>query len=320
MGGLFRKSPHYDKKMNDTIDILIIGAGPAGLTAAIYARRANKSVLLLEKNGFGGQMTFSPKIENYPGFVSASGNELADAFVEQALAQGAQIELEEVLSVKKSGDVFEVETDSATHTAKAVIIASGAKHRMLGVPHEEEYVGNGISFCAVCDGAFYAGKNVAVIGGGNSALQEAILLSEQCESVTVIQNLDFLTGEKKLAEALLAKPNVKVIYGTVIKEFTGDGETLSGVITKRESDGAEEALPFDGVFVAIGLAPDTAFAKGLTEINDWGYVVSGEKCETECPGLFVAGDCRTKTVRQVATAVADGATAALAACAFIEGR
>ncbi|MBO4277746.1 MAG: FAD-dependent oxidoreductase [Clostridia bacterium] len=315
-----QKFPHYDKMINDSYDIIIIGAGPAGLTAAIYARRANKSVLLLEKNSFGGQMTFSPKIENYPGFVSASGNELADTFVEQALAQGAQIELEEVLAVKKNGGAFEVETDSGVHAAKSVIIASGAKHRLLGVPHEEEYVGNGISFCAVCDGAFYAGKRVAVIGGGNSAMQEAILLAEQCESVTVIQNLDFLTGEKKLAETLLAKPNVNVIYGTVIKEFTGDGETLSGVVTKRESDGAEEALGFDGVFIAIGLAPDTAFAAGLAQLNDWGYIVSDENCKTGCPGLFVAGDCRTKAVRQVATAVADGASAALAAAAFVEGR
>ena len=171
----------------------------------------------------------------------------------------------------------------------------------------------------MCDGAFYAGKNVAVIGGGNSAMQEAILLAEQCEKVTVIQNLDFLTGEKKLAETLLAKPNVKVICGTVIKEFTGDGETLSGVVTKRESDGAEEALVFDGVFIAIGLAPDTGIVQGLAEL-DRGYVVSDENCQTKCPGLFVAGDCRTKSVRQVATAVADGASAALAASAYVEGR
>jgi thioredoxin reductase (NADPH) len=300
-------------------DIIVIGAGPAGLTAAIYALRANKTVLILEKNSFGGQMTFSPKIENYPGFLSVSGSELADSLVEQALAQGADMDLEEVESIELLPDgTKKVITDSGEHTAKAVIIATGAKHRLLGVPGEIDLVGNGISFCAVCDGAFHAGKNIAVIGGGNSALQEAILLSDLCESVTVIQNLDNFTGESRLVDALMAKPNVKAIFGTVVSEFLSENGELTGLIAKKVSDGSETKMSFEGVFVAIGLAPDTQIVDGLAERDRFGYVVSDEKCLTSTDGLFVAGDCRQKGVRQIATAIADGATSALAAISYID--
>lgn len=300
-------------------DIIIIGAGPAGLTAAIYALRANKSVLILEKSSFGGQMTFSPKIENYPGFISVSGTELADSLVEQALAQGAEVELEEVVSITLNPDSTKtVKTDCGEHIAKAVIVATGAKHRLLGVKGETELIGNGISFCAVCDGAFHAGKKVAVIGGGNSALQEAILLSDVCESVTVIQNLDNFTGEQRLAEQLMAKENVSAIFGTVVTEFLSENGELCGLVAKNVASGEEARLDFEGVFVAIGLAPDTAIAEGLAERDKWGYIVSDEKCLTATDGLFVAGDCRTKGVRQIATAIADGATAALAANAYLD--
>lgn len=300
-------------------DIIIIGAGPAGLTAAIYALRANKTVLILEKNSFGGQMTFSPKIENYPGFLSVSGSELADSLVEQALAQGADVELEEVEKIEVLEDgLKKVTTDSGEHTAKAVIVATGAKHRLLGVPGEIDLIGNGISFCAVCDGAFHAGKNIAVIGGGNSALQEAILLADLCESVTVIQNLDNFTGESRLVDALMAKPNVKAIFGTVVSEFLSENDELTGLVAKKVADGSETKMDFEGVFVAIGLAPDTAIADGLAERDRFGYIVSDEKCLTATDGLFVAGDCRQKGVRQIATAIADGATSALAAIAYID--
>ena len=300
-------------------DIIIIGAGPAGLTAAIYALRANKSVLILEKSSFGGQMTFSPKIENYPGFISVSGTELADSLVEQALSQGAEVELEEVTEIVLNQDGTKtVKTDCGEHTARAVIVATGAKHRLLGAKGETELVGNGISFCAVCDGAFHAGKKIAVIGGGNSALQEAILLSDLCESVTVIQNLDGFTGEQRLAEQLMSKPNVKAIFGTVVTEFlSADGE-LCGLVAKNVASGEETKMDFEGVFVAIGLAPDTAIAEGLAERDKWGYIVSDEKCLTATEGMFVAGDCRTKGVRQIATAIADGATAALAAISYLD--
>lgn len=297
-------------------DIIIIGGGPAGLTAAVYARRAGKSALVLEKASFGGQITYSPKIENFPSAVSISGTELADKMMEQALAQGADIELEEALSVEKSDDIFKVTTDFSEYEAKAIIIATGAKHRLLGVEGEENFVGKGISFCAVCDGAFYSGKEVMVIGGGNSALVEATLLAEICKKVTIIQNLPYLTGEKTTADALVARDNVEVIYSTVVKEFKG-GDELEAVVLKSD-DGSEQTLSPDGVFVAIGLAPENTAFENLAELNQWGYVVSDENCLTKTDGVFVAGDCRTKAVRQIATATADGAVAALKAVEYID--
>ena len=297
-------------------DIIIIGGGPAGLTAAVYARRAGKSALVLEKASFGGQITYSPKIENFPSAVSISGTELADKMMEQALAQGADIELEEALSVEKSDDIFKVTTDFSEYEAKAIIIATGAKHRLLGVEGEENFVGKGISFCAVCDGAFYSGKEVMVIGGGNSALVEATLLAEICKKVTIVQNLPYLTGEKTTADALVARDNVEVIYSTVVKEFKG-GDELEAVVLKSD-DGSEQTLSPDGVFVAIGLAPENTAFENLAELNQWGYVVSDENCLTKTDGVFVAGDCRTKAVRQIATATADGAVAALKAVEYID--
>ncbi len=299
-------------------DIIIIGGGPAGLTAAIYARRAGKSALVLEKASFGGQITYSPKIENFPSWGSISGTELADTMMEQALAQGADIELEEALSVEKSEGVFKVTTDFSEYEAKAVIIATGAKHRLLGVEGEESLVGKGISFCAVCDGAFYAGKEVMVIGGGNSALVEATLLAETCKKVTIVQNLPYLTGEKTTADALVSRENVEVIYSTVVKEFKGEDE-LESVVLKAE-DGTEQTLTPDGVFIAIGLAPENDAFKNLAELNDYGYILSDENCLTKTEGVFVAGDCRTKAVRQIATATADGAVAALKAIEYIDAR
>ena len=299
-------------------DIIIIGAGPAGLTAAVYARRANKTVLLIEKATFGGQVTFSPKIENYPGFIEASGNELADRFFEQAVSQGAEFELEEAVKIIDNGNTKTVVTDSGEHEGRAVIIATGAKHRMLGVPGEEEFVGNGISFCAVCDGAFYDGKEVIVVGGGNSALQEAILLSDTCSKVTLIQNLSDFTGEKKLVDVIKSKPNVSYVFDTVIKEFKGADE-ISGAVILNQQTGEEKEITFDGAFVAIGLAPDNEAFSDLAALNEYGYVDSDEACLTGTPGVFTAGDCRSKKIRQITTAVADGAVAALAACSYIDG-
>ncbi|MBE6827779.1 MAG: FAD-dependent oxidoreductase [Ruminococcaceae bacterium] len=299
-------------------DIVIIGAGPAGLTAALYALRANKTVLLIEKASFGGQITYSPKIENYPGFEGISGNELADRFFEQAVSQGAEFELEEAVKIVDNGNEKTVITDSGAHKAKAVIIATGAKHRMLGVPHEEEYAGNGISFCAVCDGAFYEGKEVIVVGGGNSALQEAILLCDSCSKVTVIQNLSDFTGEKKLVEILKSRGNAEFVFDTVIKEFKGDGDELKGAVTVNEKTGEEREISFDGAFIAIGLAPDNKAFENIAGLDGYGYVASGEDCLTKTPGVYTAGDCRTKKIRQITTAAADGAVAALAACRYID--
>ena len=298
-------------------DIIIIGGGPAGLTAALYAKRANKSVLVIEKGTFGGQITYSPKVENIPGFLSVSGNEFAEKLIEQVLEQGAEVEMCEVTGITKA-DNFTVHTDGGDFEGKTVIIATGAKHRMLGLDREEQFVGEGISFCAVCDGAFYEGKTVAVIGGGNSALQEAILLSDLAKKVYVVQNLDTLTGEVKLREQLYAKENVEIILGTVVKELIGDNE-LTGI--KVESNcGQTDTLQIDGMFVAIGLIPQNEPFSEYIALNAWGYAESGEDCKTSTEGIFVAGDCRSKRIRQVATAAADGAIAALAAVDYIDAK
>ncbi len=297
-------------------DVIIIGGGPAGLTAALYSLRANKSVLVIEKGSFGGQITYSPKVENIPGFLSVTGNEFAEKLVEQVLEQGGEIELCEVTKIK-NGDTKTVVTDSGDFEAKAVIIATGAKHRLLGLPNEEKFIGDGISFCAVCDGAFYKDKTVAVIGGGNSALQEALLLSEQAKRVIIVQNLDLLTGEERLAEQVKGKANIEIILGTTVKEII-DGETFSGIIIHNEKSGEDATLSLDGMFIAIGLIPQNEAFSELIELNDRGYADSDESCLTKTSGIFVAGDCRSKTVRQVATAVADGAVAALAAGKYLE--
>lgn len=299
-------------------DIIIIGGGPAGLTAALYARRANKSVLVIEKGSFGGQITYSPKVENIPGFLSVTGNEFAEKLVEQVLEQGADVEAAEVLSLR-DGDVKTVVTDSGEFEGKTVIIATGARHRLLGLPNEESYVGEGISFCAVCDGAFYEDKTVAVIGGGNSALQEALLLSDLAKKVYVVQNLDFLTGEEKLSEQLHERKNVEVILGTVVKALHGEGE-LTGITVANEKSGEETLLSVDGMFVAIGLVPQNELFSGILSLDVRGYAEAGEDCITSARGIFAAGDCRVKKIRQVATAAADGAIAALAACDYIDGR
>ncbi len=298
-------------------DIIIIGGGPAGLTAALYARRADKNVLVIEKETFGGQITFSPKVENIPGFLELSGNEFAEKLVDQVLNQGADFESCEVLKIV-GGDTKTVVTDSGEFHAKTVIIAVGAKHRTLGLPDEEKLIGEGISFCAVCDGAFYRNKTVAVVGGGNSALQEAILLSDLASKVYVVQNLDFLTGEQKLQEQLRAKENVEIICGTVLSAYISNGSDITGIKIKNQNDGSEKEISLDGVFLAVGLSPQNSAFADVIELDAQGYAVADESCKTESNGIFVAGDCRAKKVRQVATAAADGAVAALAACDYID--
>ncbi len=294
-------------------DIIIVGGGPAGLTAALYARRAGKSVLVIEKATFGGQITYSPKVENIPGFISLTGNEFAEKLVEQVLEQGADVEMAEVLSVQ-NGEIKTVVTDSGEYQGKAVIIATGARHRMLGLENEERFVGEGISFCAVCDGAFFKDKVVAVIGGGNSAMQEALLLSEQCSKVYVVQNLDALTGEVRLREQLAQRDNIEVITGVTVKKLLGE-QVFEGIIIEGSQ---ERKLDLDGMFVAIGLVPQNEPFADLVVLNDYGYVDAEETCLTNAEGVFTAGDCRAKRIRQVATAAADGAVAALAACDYID--
>jgi len=300
-------------------DIIVVGGGPAGMTAALYAQRNGKSALVIEKQGFGGQITHSPKVENYPGTMQMSGNEFADRMLEQILAQGAEIEFETVTGVEDLGDRKVVVTEEGSRfEGRAVVLATGVRHRMLGLEGEGALVGEGISFCAVCDGDFYAGQAVCVAGGGNSALQEAILLAEKCREVIILQDLPALTGEQKLRDALSARDNVRVICDTKIDRLLTEDGRLTGLEIESRSTGERQAVACDGLFVAIGLIPENGPFAALADLNPWGYFDSDERCETRTPGVYVAGDCRGKGVRQLATAIADGATAALAACRYLD--
>ena len=299
-------------------DILIIGGGPAGLTAATYACRAGKSVLVIEKAAFGGQITWSPKVENFPSVVSISGAELGDRLMEQAMEQGAEVELEEVISAELKGEVKRVTCDSgAVFEGKTVIIATGAKPRMLGLDREEELVGNGVCFCAVCDGAFYKNRTVAVNGGGNSALQDALLLSEKCAKVYLIHRRADFKGEAKLVEALRKRDNVEFVMESSITALLGD-TGLTGI--KVSKNGEEREIALDGLFVAIGHAPNNGLFAEYIALDAAGYADSAEDCRTGTAGVFVAGDCRKKAVRQLTTAAADGSVAALAACSYLDNK
>ncbi len=302
-------------------DMIVVGGGPAGMTAALYGLRNGKSVLVIEKAGFGGQITHSPKVENYPGTLTMSGNEFADRFLEQILAQGAEVELEQVVSVACEGEIKVVTTEEGgRYESLTVVIATGVKHRMLGLEGEEELVGEGISFCAVCDGDFYSGRTVCVAGGGNSALQEAILLAEKCSRVIILQDLPMLTGEERLQQVLRSRENVTILTNQKIIGLLKDGDALCGVETEDRQSGEKRTVECDGLFVAIGLIPENEPFKDLADLNRYGYFDVDEQCVTKTPGIYVAGDCRSKYVRQLTTAVADGATAALAACRYINER
>ncbi len=297
-------------------DILIIGSGPAGLTAAVYALRAEKSVLILEKGAFGGQVTFSPKIENFPGSVSISGNEFADALVSQVIEAGGDFVAAEVTGLEKTEKGFLLRTTDIAYEARVVIIASGARHRALGLPREEELCGSGVSYCAVCDGAFYKNQKVAVVGGGNSALQETLLLSELCEKVTVIQNLPEFTGEEKLLNRCRQKDNIELIPGYTVRELLGK-EQLTGVRIKAVENADEQLIDCAGLFIAIGLQPQNEAFADLAEMDAMGYIITDDSCRTKTAGLFAAGDCRQKKIRQITTACADGTVAALEALAYL---
>lgn len=298
-------------------DIIIIGAGPAGLTAALYARRADKQVLILEKENFGGQITYSPKVENYPSFKQISGNELAQLLLEQVMEHGAEIELAEVTEIRNCDDKKTVITDSGTFEARTVILAVGSKHRHLNLPKEDFLIGKGISYCAVCDGAFFAGLPVAVVGGGNTALQEAMLLSEYCSHVTIIQNLPEMTGETRLLRLLKQKKNVSMILNTVVTKLNGT-EQLNGITLQNTQTDITTDLAVDGLFIAIGQEPSNERFGNIAKLSPSGYIESDETCLTDTTGIFVAGDCRTKAIRQITTATADGTVAALAAIHYLE--
>ena len=302
-------------------DMIVVGGGPAGLTAAIYALRAGRTVLVIEKSGFGGQIAFSPKVENIPGTKVISGAQFAEDLTEQTMALGADVELETVIAVEDLGDIKRVTTEEGgVYEAKTVVLAVGVKHRTLGLPGEEELIGKGISFCAVCDGAFYAGQDVAMVGGGNSAMQEALLLSDVCKQVTIVQNLADFTGEKKLAQALATKENVRVLFNTVVTGYIQDNGELKGLKLHNDATGEEQEIAVDGAFLAVGLMPENDAFAHLCGLNPWGYFDVGEDCATGTPGIYVAGDCRSKTVRQVTTAAGDGAIAATNACRYLQSK
>lgn len=301
-------------------DIIVVGGGPAGMTAALYALRNGKRVLVLEKNGFGGQIAYSPKVENYPGSLQLSGSELAEKMLDQILAQGAEVELEKAVSVEDLGDRKTVRTEEGgAYDCRALILAPGVKHRLLGLPGEEELIGSGISFCAVCDGDFYRDQTVCVAGGGNSALQEAILLADKCRQVILLQDLPEFTGEKRLQELLFRRPNVRTRVNVRITGLVLEEGQLVGLETEDRITGQPIPEACDGLFVAVGLIPENEAFAGLARLDDFGYFASDESCTTASPGVFVAGDCRSKRVRQVTTANADGAVAAIAACRYIDG-
>ena len=289
------------------------------MTAALYALRNGKKVLVLEKTGFGGQIVHSPKVENWPGTARMSGNEYADAFLEQILDQGAEVDLSEVVRVEDHGDYKTVYTaEGEAREGKTVILATGVRHRELGLPGEREMIGEGVSYCAVCDADFFRGRKVCVAGGGNSALQEAMLLAGKCAEVVMLQDLPEFTGEKALQDLLLARENVSARTGVRIVDLEmNENVQLTGV-TIETAGGQRETIACDGLFVAIGLVPENdAFAE-VAELDQGGYFDSGESCETRTPGIFVAGDCRKKNIRQLTTAAGDGSVAALAACRYLD--
>lgn len=301
---------------NKRYDIIIIGAGTAGMTAAVYARRAGKSVLLLEAELFGGQIAYSPCVENFPAMPAISGTEFSDKLLEQVQALGADIELECVTAIA-DGDAKTVTTDYGVYECDALIAAVGMSHRKAELENEDRLTGRGVSYCAVCDGAFFKGKNVYVYGGGNTALQDAVFLSDLCESVTVIHRRDKFRGDEKLVEKLKLRDNVHFLLENVITAVDGE-DKLQSITVKSTATGDEQELSADGLFIAIGQIPKTEVLKGVINLDDWGFVSSGEDCLTDKAGIFAAGDCRAKEVRQLTTAAADGAVAATAACSYID--
>lgn len=297
------------------LDTIIVGGGMAGMTAALYCLRNNKKVLVIEKETIGGQISMSPKVENYPTIQQISGTELADLTFEQISNLGVQFEIETVEKIDKKDNVFTVKTNYNTYKAKSVILATGASPRKLGLKNEEKFIGHGIYFCAICDGPFFTNKDVTVIGDANSAMQYALMLAGYCKSVTIITLFDKFFGEQNLKDAILKTSNIKVIHESKSISLDGDDELKS--ITFEKPDGSTFVHETNAAFVAIGQKPDNTFVQNLVEIDKAGYIVADEKCKTKTDGLFVAGDCRTKEIRQVATAVGDGATAATNACKYL---
>lgn len=293
-------------------DIIIVGAGTAGLSAAIYGVRAGKNVLVLEANVYGGQIINTPEIENYPGIKHISGYEFATNLYEQAKELGAEIRFEKVLEIKSEQNEKIVITENNSYSTKSIVLATGAKNRPLGLENEKEWIGRGISYCATCDGAFFRGKDVAVNGGGNTALEDALFLSSYCNKVYVIHRRDSFRGEDKLLQSLQEKINVEFILNSYITELLGEDQ-LEGIKIRNKDTNNESEININGLFIAIGQIPENTIFSNIVKLDKGGYIMAQEDCKTNVEGIFVAGDSRTKVIRQLATAASDGAIAGLAA-------
>ncbi len=300
-------------------DLIVIGAGAAGMTSALYALRNSKTVLVLESESLGGQIANSPRLENYPSIKEISGEQFADNLFEQITDHGAELEIEKVIGIEKIGEGnFKVKTEYKEYSAKSVVIASGVKHKHLRTKSDrEDLVGKGVYYCAICDGAFYKGQEVAVIGDANTALQYSLLLASYCKKVYVYTLFDKFFGDKAHVKALLSKDNIEWRPNTSVVDFIGENELTA--IEYKDADGSIKRHELPAVFVAIGQIPDNKAFADLVELDSMGYIIADETCKTKTEGLYVAGDCRTKGVRQVATAISDGAVAATNACLYIEG-
>lgn len=298
-------------------DLIIIGSGPAGLSAAVYGKRAGLKLLVLEKQPMsGGQVLNTYEVDNYLGLPGINGFDMGMQFREHADKMGVEFAEAEVKSVADTGDIKEVITDIGTYKARTLILASGAQHARLGVPGEEELTGMGVSYCATCDGAFFKNRTVAVVGGGDVAVEDAIFLARNCEKVYLIHRRDELRAADVLQKSLLSLPNVEVLWNHVVEKICGEDMTEYLQI-KDVKTGEVNSLPVAGVFVAVGIVPQTEVYEGLVEMNKGGYIVAGEDCATSAAGIYAAGDCRAKNLRQIITAVADGANAATSAWSYL---
>ena len=299
-------------------DIIVIGAGAAGMTSALYALRNNKTVLVLESESLGGQVAMSPRLENYPSIKEISGEQFADNLFDQITSLGAEVEIEKVVGVEKIAEGnFKVKTEYNEYQAKSVIIASGVKHKHLRTKSDrEDLVGRGVYYCAICDGPFYKDREVAIVGDANTALQYALLLSSYCKKVYVYTLFDKFFGDKAHVKALLAKDNVEWRPNTSVIDYIGEDELTA--IEYKDADGSIKRHEIPAVFIAIGQVPDNKAFANVVDIDNMGYIIADETCKTKTEGLYVAGDCRTKAVRQVSTAIGDGAVAATNACIYIE--
>lgn len=299
-------------------DILIVGGGPAGLTAAIYARRAGKSALVLEGTGFGGQIASSHLVENYPAIPAVSGADYSEALTAQAKTLGAETRFGRVTAVRREGESFVLTVRKKEFEGRALILATGARHRKLGVDREEELTGRGVSYCAVCDGAFFRDRDTAVVGGGDSALQAALFLSGVAKSVTLIHRRGEFRAQEMDVKAARERGNITFALESKVTELLGE-ETLTGIVLEGK-DGERRELTVDGLFIEVGQEPDNGVFAGLAELDEGGYFRAGEDCRTKTPGVFAAGDCRAKELRQLTTAVADGSVSATAACRYLDNR